>query len=283
MKTKFQFIAFMLLVMPILMSCDKGKLNDSIPELRFSVNEREVYTDGIEYSFDILSGGGGYKAEICLTNEYDEYASATISGNKVNVKLVSSGVRIQVTDQYGQQKDLVIWTSNSSLQIVNYHIAVGYGFQHKGKFNFGSGTGYSILKTINPGSAELIIKENGEYIANTLAVGNTAFIVRDSRGTTNSVKVGIWDGWDLESENMTVNVKAGYQCTFIIKWGEGNVTVSDSSPELKNPFLLIKDKNEFQDNQVLQVCVNQGSVGEFFVELTDTAKNKAIITLNAPI
>lgn len=283
MKMKLQFIAFMLLMMPILMSCNKDKLNDSIPELRFSVNEREVYTDGIEYSFDILSGGGGYKAEICLDNEYDEYASATISGNKVNVKLVSNGVRIQVTDQYGQQKDLVIWTSNSSLQIVNHQIAVGYGFQHKGKFNFGSGTGYSMLKTINPGYAELIMKENGEYIANTLAVGNTAFIVRDSRGTTNSVKVGVWDGWDLESKNMTVNVKTGYQYTFIIKWGEGNVTVSDSSPELKNLWLLIKDKNEFQDNQVLQVCVNQGSVGEFFVELTDTAKNKVVITLNAQI
>lgn len=271
----------MLLTMPIFTSCDKDKSNDPIPELELSVNEHEVYTDGIEYSFDILSGGGGYKAEVCLVNEFDEYAKATVAGNRVNVKLVSNVVRVQVTDQCGQQKDLIIWTSNSSLQTINYDIAMGYGFQHKGKFNFGSGTGYSILKTINPGYAELILKENGEYVANSLRNGTTAFFIKDSRGTVNYAKVGVWDGWNLEDDRMTVNVEAGLQYTFIIKWGKGQVKVSDCSPELKNPWLLIKDNNEFQKHQVLQACVNQGSEGEFFVELTDTANNKAIITLNA--
>lgn len=282
MRIKFQLIIFILLTASALASCDKS--NDPISELKFSVNEREVYTDGVEYSFDILSGGGIYKAEVCLDNEFDKYAAATVSGNKVNVKLVSNVVRVQVTDQYEQQKDLIIWTSNSSLQTINYQIAIGYGFQNKGTFNFGSGTGYSILRSSNPKYAELILKENGEYVANSLAPGSTtSFAIRDSRGTVNGAQVYVLDGWNLESDNMTVNVRAGYQYTFIIKWGEGHVKVSDCSPELKNPWLLIKDKNEFQENQVLQVCVNQDSVGKFFVELTDSANNKAIITLNAQI
>lgn len=277
MKTYFKIIAIMLFTMSFFSSCEKS--NTPISDLKFSVNEHEVFTNDLEYSFDILSGGGNYKAEVLHDNEFDKYAIATVAGNKVNVKLVSRVVRVKVTDQYGQQKDLTIISSNNSLQSIAYDIAMGYGFQHKSKFEFGSGSGYSILKTINPGYAELMINDNGEYVANSLAPGITTFVIKDSRGTINYARIGVWGGWNLNDNSMKVNVTAGYQYTFVLKWGEGILKISDCSSELKNPWLLIKDKNQFQNNQVLQVCVNQGSVGEFYVELVDASNNKAKITL----
>jgi hypothetical protein len=282
MKTKLQFIAIaLLLAVSTLVSCNKS--DDSIQELKFSVNEPEVHTDGTEYSFGITSGGGVYKAEICPLNSYDKYATATVSGKTVTVKLVSERTKLQVTDQYGQQKDLIIRTTNSSLQAISFDIAMGYGFQNRGKFEWGSGEGYSILKSINPENAELMIKENGEYVANSLCPGSTVFVVKDSRGTVNFVRVTSFMGWNLENDNLSVDVESGFQYTFILKWGEGKVRVSDCSAELKNPWLLIQDENEFQRNKVLQVCANEGSTGKFFVELTDAANKKAIITLNAQI
>ena len=152
MIPKLQFIAVtLLLAASTLVSCNKSDdviPDDAIPELTFSVNERQVYTDGTEYSFDIISGGGGYKSEICLVNPYDDYASTTVSGNTVTVKLVSEAIKIQVTDQYEQQKDLIIWSTNRSLQAIQYEIRVGYGFQNKGKFTWGSGEGYTLLNTL---------------------------------------------------------------------------------------------------------------------------------------
>ncbi len=285
MNTKLQFIAVtLLLIASTLISCNKSddiSPDDAIPELIFSVNERQVYTNDIEYSFDIISGGGGYKSEICLDNPYDDYASTTVSGNTITVKLVSEAIRVQVTDQFEQQKDLIIWSTNSSLQTLNYEIGVGYGFQNKGKFTWGSGEGYTLLNSLNPGNAELILNENGEYIANSLYPGTTSFAVRDSRGTVNSVRVTTDMGWNLEDNNLSVDIKSGLQYTFILKWGEGDIKVYDCSEEIKNAWLLILDKNEYQKHKVLQICVNSGSVGKFFVELTDSANNKAIITLNA--
>lgn len=276
---KLHILVYTLLAISTLASCDKS--DDTISELNFSVDGYEVYTDDIEYSFDILSGGGNYSAEICSINEYDKYATATVLGKRVHVKLVSEATKIQVTDKYGQHKDLIIRSSNKSLQMISHDIAIGYGFQLKSKFEWGSGGGYSILETIYPGFTELILKENGEYVANSLLSGRTtAFIVRDSRGTINYVKVSSLTGWDLNTNELEVTIEAAYQYTFIIKWGEGKVKISDCSEELKNHWQLIAEKNEYRKYEVLQICANKGSSGQLFVELTDAANNKAKITLN---
>jgi hypothetical protein len=256
------------------------KTDETPSELCFSVNESNVSTDGIEYSFDILSGAGGYDAQINCINEYDEYATATVSGNTVTVQLVSNATSVKVTDKAGHERDLVIWSTNSTLQQGSHLISFGYGFDCTGKFTFGSGEGYSIIETRGDRYVTLTVDENGDYHAIGLHPGgSTTFVVRDGRGTVNNVNVGVRNGWDLEESSMTVNALPGYIYTCRLKWGEGNIRITDSSDEVKSPFLLIDNAKDFGPNKVLQVRVNDGATGEFFVELTDAANNKARLTL----
>lgn len=278
MRKLIRTVAFILLIAIEFVSCDKS--NDTFSELRLSVDAYEVYTDGIEYSFDIISGAGGYEAEIVLVNEYDEYATVTVSDNKVNVQLVGAGTQIKITDKSGQEKQLIIWSTNEALQITNHSIGVGYGLVYESKLNFGSGEGYSILKCFNDRVVDFELKENGEFVLKTRAPGQAGYVIRDSRGTTNYMKIGVYDGRDLDWNEVEVNIKVGSQFTFPIKWGEGDVRVLDCSPELKNYWLLIKEKDEIQEYDVLQVCANEGSTGKLFMELIDSLGNIARITLN---
>lgn len=271
-------VAFTLLAVIVFVSCDKS--NDELSELQLSVDGYEVYTDGIEYSFDITSGAGGYEAEVVLVNEYDEFTTVTVSGNKVNVQLVAIGTKIRVTDKSGQEKQLIIWSTNKALQTTKHVIGVGYGFGLKGKLNFGSGEGYSIVKCFNYQVADLRLEENGEYTLITRAPGHVNYVVRDSRGTISYVQIGVFNGRDLDWDEVEVNIKPECHFTFPIKWGEGEVRISDCSPELKNCWLLIAEKSEIQEYDVLQVCADAGSVGELFVELVDSLGNTARIILN---
>lgn len=278
---KLYHIIYIICLALTLTSCNKSSEEIESTILTLSPNKSEVYTNETEYSFDILSGGGYYVATIVEENQYDNYASASVSGNKVTVKLVAKGTHVRISDKLGQQKDLIIWSTNNSLQPIVYDIAMGLGFQNTGKFEWGSGEGFTILKNGNTSCAQLFLKDNGEYVVNSIAPGTTAYIIKDSRGSVNAARITVWQGWELNSNELNANVLAGYQYTFIINWGDGNTKVTNCSKELKNAWLLIAKKNEYQDKEVLQACVDKGSKGQFFIELTDKSDNKATIILNA--
>lgn len=255
--------------------CSKDE-PEEIQALRLSTDDQAVYTDAIEYSFDIVSGGGGYQVEVTKNSPFDLGGKATLTGSRVKVDLVSNATHVIVTDKYGQEANLIIWSRHESLQTVNHTISVSYGNYLKTNMNWGAGN-YSVLKQF--GDAATLTFDGNHLIAQSLHPGRTTFLVRDERGTTNSVAVTVGDGWDLNEKELTVTALAGYYYTFPLRYGDGGWKITSRPAALSDVWTVIMPKDQYRAHDMLQIFAPEGHPEPLVLQLKDKAGHTATITI----
>lgn len=274
MKTK-NLVGILLLFLSFtsLISCDK---EDSTPEqsqeLKISVADEIVYTDDLEYSFDIVSGKGGYQVTVENDNSFSSPAKVTMTGHHVKVDLFTERVGLIITDQTNQTIRLSIVSSNNALQIQNYEVGLSYGAIMKTEISFGIGK-HSILKSSGT-SAEAYFETNHMIVIKSLKPGISGFLITDERGTTNGMTVRVYNGYDLTSDKLTVTTAGNQYLTFPIKYGEGNWRIT--SPLLNDPQFCVMPKSENYEQDMLQVFVAKEPM---VITLKDKADNEATITI----
>lgn len=276
MKTfKLLYIPVLLLSLLTLNACSKDDSSESA-ELRLSVSDKTVYTDGIEYSFDITSGGGDYKVEVCN----DKYAKATLTGNHVQVDLTSEDTQVKVTDKYNQEVSLIICSNNESLKTVNNTVRLSYGSSMKLSLGWGAGD-YSVLSQSNDTVAKVTFDDNDKMLIQLLNPGEVSFLIIDKRGSTNSVSLTIDKGWALNSNQLTVNAEGGYYYTFPLKYGAGGWKITSCPAALDNAYTVVLPKDEYHEHDMLQIFVPKGSNEPLVLQLEDKTKNTATIAVNS--
>ncbi|MCI1683959.1 MAG: hypothetical protein LKI39_15605 [Bacteroides sp.] len=275
MKTfKLSYIPILFVSLLAVSSCSKDDSSENA-ELRLSVSDEMAHTDGIEYSFDIISGGGGYKAEVCN----DKYAKATLTGNHVKVDLVSESTQVKVTDKYNQEVYLLIHSDNKSIQTVNNTVRLSYGSSMKLPTNWGAG-GYSVLRQSNNTVAKVTFDDKDSLLIQSLAPGEVWFRIIDKRGSTNGVSVTIDKGWDLNSNQLTVNAEGESYYTFPLKYGEGGWKITSCPAALVDPSTVVIPKDKYHEHDMLQIFVPKESNAPLVLQLEDKVKNTATITVN---
>lgn len=255
--------------------CNKDE-SEEIQTLRLSTDDQTVYTDGIAYSFDIVSGGGDYKVEVTKNSPHDLGGKATLTGNRVEVDLVSDGTHVIITDKHGQEANLLIWSRHESLQATNHTIGVSYGSYLESTINWGAGN-YSVLKQF--GDAATLTFDGNHLIAQSVHPGRATFLVRDERGTTNSVAVTVGDGWDLNGEELTVTALAGYYYTFPLKYGDGGWKITSRPAALSDVWTVIMPKDQYRAHDMLQIFAPEEHPEPLVLQLKDRANHTATITI----
>lgn len=271
-------ILLMSLSFIFIVSCSKDDA-DEIPELKLSTDNGTVYTDATEYSFDIISGAGDYIVKIEDDNQ-PTLGKVSLTGNHVKVDLISEQTRLTITDKHNQTTDLLIISSNESIQTENYTVLISYGSLHKATVNWGAGK-YSILKQSGD-AAELTIDNNDKFTIRSIHPGKASFTIADQRGTTNGIMVYVDNGWDLTSDKLTVDVLAGQLYTFPIKYGKDGWKITSYSSELLNHWqtcVMPEDAN-YREQEILQVWIPKEAKESLSVQLKDKANNTATITMN---
>lgn len=258
--------------------CSKGEYEGD-QDLKLSTDGQIVYTDAIEYSFDIVSGAGGYQVKVEEDNR-PTLGKVTLTGNRVKVDLITDYTRVTVTDKNNQTTSLLIISSNESIEIQNYTVSVSYGSILTRTLNWGAGK-YSILGRSGD-AATLTIDDKGKFIVNSVHPGEAYFTIIDQRGTTNGMAVYVGDGWDLTSNELTVDVRSADYYTFPIKYGKGEWRITSvSSPVLNHPQTCVMPKDaEYREQELLQVWIPQQTDGSLSIQLKDKANNTATITMN---
>ncbi len=263
-------------------SCDKDEIDQNLPEeLTLSVNEEIIYTDSIKYSFDITSGGGDYQISVVQTDVNGGYA--TLKGNRVTVDLVSEYTYVDVTDKYGQNATVTIKSGNKSLQAPNTIIDMGYGTMHSITLDWGDGN-FSILEQNEDGAADITFDGRNATVK-ALHPGKSRFVISDLRGTIGYYSVSVRQGWDLDSEKLTISAQKGTLYTFSLKYGDGNWEIASCSDELRNNWLLLGTKEHDEafrnyDYDFLQIFTPEEQTEPLFVSLMDKSNNTATITIN---
>lgn len=255
--------------------CSKGKSDDA-QILRLSTEGQIVYTDAVEYSFDIVSGGGNYEVELAKNSPHDIGGKVSLTGNRVKVDLVSDATNVIVTDQYSQSIGLTIWSSHKSLQATTHSISVSYGTYIQRSIDWGNGN-YSLLKQF--GDAANISFDGNSFIIQSVHPGNATFIVRDQRGTTNAMVVTVGNGWDLNEKELTVTALGGYYYTFPLKYGAGGWKITSCPAVLNNAWTVIMPKDQHREHDMLQIMAPEADFEPLLLKLTDKAGNTATITI----
>lgn len=260
--------------------CTKKLGSDETPELKLSTPDETVYTDAIEYSFDIISGAGAYQVKV-VDNGEPALGKVTLSGEHVKVDLITEYTQVTVTDKSGRTTDLLIVSSHPSIRQITYDAAVSYGSFSKITMDWGTGK-YSIFKSSGD-AAEMSFDSNNQLIIKSRRPGRASCLVMDSRGTSNYVMVTVEQGWDLTGEELSVTVESGQYYSFPLKYGEGGWKITHrSSPFLHDPQTCVMPKDpEYREQDVLHIWVPQEANGSLFIQLTDKANHTATITMLA--
>lgn len=279
MKTKYDVFGIFLLLCFFagFISCDKDdSLSDQPKELKLSVTDETVYTDGTEYFFDIVSGNGNYQVKVDGNGTYFP-GKATLTDNHVKVDLVTEYTQLTITDGKDQTVNLLIVSTDASIKTMNYSFSISYGSQIKTDLiNFGAGK-YEILQQ-SGGAAEVSIDSNDRFTIKSVSPGYASFLIADQRGTTNGLTVYVQRGWDLTSDQLTVQSNGHEYLTFPLKYGEGGWKIV--SPILNDPQICVLPKNEQHEYELLQVYVWKETKEPVIFTLEDKAKNRATITIN---
>lgn len=251
--------------------------DESISELKLSVPAETVYTDGMDYSFDVVSSNGKYQVLVDADNTPTPTAKTTIVGNHVKVDLLSEYTALTITDQGNQPVHLLIISSNDAIKTQNYSVRVSYGSIMKtNAVRFG--TGKFTVQSKYGNSAEVNIDNHDQFLIKSLRPGVSHFLIADQRGTTNGMTVTVGNGWDLSSKELTVSTVGNQYLTFPLKYGEGGWKII--SPITNDPEICVMPKGELFEQDMLQVWVPKGNGKPIVFELKDKVNNTATITIN---
>lgn len=246
-------------------------------ELSLSVKPGQIYTNNIDFEFEILDGNGGYT--VSVSNDKD--ARATIEGNKVKVNLLRSTASVTVTDKDDQSASVVINSSAKSLIPSGYGIFIDNGTSYTMKdISFGEG-GYTIEK-IKGTSAEVVVVENDELKVIALKPGNSYYNIVDKRGTKAKFEVYVTTTYDLSSKNLEIAAINDQIISVIIKQGVGDwkIVGEQSYPIFKKLTMISKgDKDKKYD--ILNIATSENEAkGSIKIPLQDKAGNTAYVTVN---
>lgn len=264
------------MTMVLIASCSS---NNNIEELTLSTQNNCVMTDSIAYSFNITSGNGDYKVKVENDGQHPFTAKATVTGNHINVDLISDVTRLTITDAAGQTRELTILSQNRSIRNITHNAAVKYG--DFVKYNVGWGNGDYYIYKQDGDAAKATIDNQGEIIIKSVHEGNAHLIIADRRGTTNDVYVKVDGGYDITSSELTVNAVAGDEVTFPIKYGDGQWMITSCPQAINSPCTCVYPKIEnCRDLEMLQVSIPQNTKGTYQMELQDKSSHTVHLTLN---
>ena len=278
-KSKLFCTIYLCLIAVSFIGCSK---DDGIKELKLSTTTDTVYTDSIAYTFDIVSGNGNYQVTVNSDGDRSSSTKAIVKNNHVSINLLKPSTQVTVTDAAGQSANLEIVSNNKSLATMETSVGVSYGYYLKSKLNWGNG-GYRILSQSND-VASVTIDNEGHYIAKGLrSSGSTTLLISDERGTTNYMTIEVGNGTNISNDALTYSIpkkEAWGIFTFPIKYGVGDWKIVSCSDALRNPFLIVLSKNEYADQDVLQISIPKESEMPLTVQLEDRASNHTTLTIN---
>lgn len=128
MKLRFYYIGILCLL-NLMTACNTGSESDLdmeevvevVKDLKLSIpqiNEKWIYTEEVDYEFEILDGNGDYRA-VVTDNGGDPSAFARIEGNKVIVNLLDDrGCSVTVWDKKGKSAVVYIQSTHESLAVM---------------------------------------------------------------------------------------------------------------------------------------------------------------------
>lgn len=245
-------------------------------ELKLSV-KGSIYTDGVDFEFEILDGNGGYTAE-----GYDpDEAKVTIEGRKVKVNLLSDDVKITITDAQQQSASIVVNSSAKELWPIDYTLFIPNGDVYTMDYiSFGVG-GYSVEKVAG-NSATVIIDDSDNVHVTTLKQGNSYFKLIDKRGTTAPLCVMVGTTYDMLTSTIEVVAVNDQTFSITLKYGNGDwqlVTKEPYAPIIDKIYLMHKATTDKQYD-VIQVDTAKGNTkGRATIELRDRDGHLALITV----
>lgn len=261
----------------LLAACTKKLSTPDEPQkLKLSVTDETVYTDGMTYSFDIVSGNGNYRVAVTPLNPYATIPQATLSGEHVKVNLLNERTTVTVTDKDQQIVSFSIISSDKALVVPFCDYSMPYGAISKAKvFTYGGGK-YKILQQ-NGDAAQVSIDEEDLFSIRSVKPGKTSLLIGDKYGITAEMLVRVQDGWDLTSGELSVTAKGGQLITFPLKYGEGGWKIL--SPVSDDPFTFVMPKGELYEQDLLQVRLPEESKEPVVYTLEDKSGKRAVITI----
>lgn len=224
-----------------------------------------VYTDVLTYSFDIVSGAGGYAVTV------EDYVyipgkeislpagRATLDGKTVTVELLTDAVDVVISDKAGTEAHVWICSSNSALKHFGWNASIPYGGPSRNDIGFGAGAPYKIVY-YSDASAEDVAIEGSLLKTGDLRPGRHWYLISDCRGTVRKFEVNVRGGFDIEGENLTVSSKADMRLTFPFKWGRGwKVVEGETGPETFVYNISHGRDTFFQDTFVVHIGAESAS------------------------
>lgn len=251
LSKSFFIIISTILINSLFISCNN---DEGIRKLKLSVTEETVYTDTLTYSFDIISGNGNYHVESKQKGENTENL-VTINDKHVTIELISSSAYVTVTDEENYSKSFVIKSSHPYIQDGGYKVWVHYGIISEIDCVYGSG-GYNIVNSSNNGCVQLILDKSNKIKIKPIKPGNEWFVLKDYRGFTFDMRIGVIQGCDIISEYTEYTATKGNTITLPVKYGAGKWTfIKKEESEESYPFTLIIPAGERNEVDVVQIKV----------------------------
>lgn len=185
-----------------------------------------VDTDALTYSFDIVSGAGGY---VVTVEDYKLISGknfslcggrATIEGNTVSVELLRDVVKVNISDKAGAEAHVLIFSSNEAVKRFGWYSCIAYGGPSRSEIGFGAGAPYRILYYSDPSAGDAVM-EGSTLKTGHLEPGRHWYLIEDCRGTVGMFEFHVRGGYDIVGKTLTVSSKADTRLTFPFKWGKG--------------------------------------------------------------
>lgn len=252
-----------------------------IPEIPETINILKLsvsgilYTDDVDYTFNIEDGNGGYKVEV----SDNENAKARIEGNKVIVELLSnSPVLVTVSDKKEQTATVSVTSYSKSLVSSGYGIFMAKDDISKMELGFGAG-GYTI-ELLKGTSANAVIEDDKVKVT-ALEHGNSYFLVTDKRGSTARFEANIVAFYDLTSDKLSVGAVNDQIISIKLLQGTGwQISAIGSSGCIENVYMMPKgDIDKKYDILQINTTKDETKKGIGTVKIKDKDGNTADITI----
>lgn len=291
MKTPVKYLV-LLLAISLFPACNSGsdeEIIDEPRELKLSVQPDEfgrILTEDVDFEFEILDGNGGYTATVSEIDG-DPDAKVTIEGNKVKVNILVGngyGPRVTIADKKNKQVELYIESTNESL-----HIPGGYGLSFNigqvallDDIKFGTGAPYTVERV--RGNASEAVIDNGNVKVTSLALGDTYYKVRDSRGSVLNLTAQTTLQYDMSSTSnfLEIDAKNNYSATITLTWGDEwqIVGLAESITERTHVGLPITVSGTYDDHYVLFIHTTDKGTGTDTITLRDKDGNLAVVKVH---
>lgn len=249
-----------------------------VKELKLSTdNQHTVYTDDINYEFEILEGNGGYTTTVSKNEWGDDNAKVTFEKNKVKVAMLAKDIAITISDQKGKKRDVIIKSTAKSLSPISYGLLLNIGNSYEMK-NISFGDGLYVVKRIKGNATEVFINNKGYVTVTALKPGNSYYKLTDQRGSTSKLDVSVPAVYELTGSSLSITAENDQISQIALKSGSGWQIVKDPQSPIISLLTVIPlgDINKTYD--FLQInSTDKDLQGKTVINLKDNNGNLATI------